>query len=219
MDILLKDILVKKFFMRGQKMRSNLSTKVFPLLFSILLLGLFPIYSYPYPELELEKDNSNYYLGVLAKGYPSSLVVSEFKFANAQVVRIKDNMVLFGINEKTKLTTFMKNLPFLKEVYVDAKDIKGTTSLKKDSLAREFLNLLHGKRLKKPHSSASEEIGLQKTGEDAGKMKISAGPGTVAKKQAKKPGPSGNMALIDRLIREKAKGIRAKQIVEKQEQK
>jgi hypothetical protein len=215
MDILKKDILVKKFFLRGQKMRLNLSTKVFPLLFSILLLGLFPIYSYPCPELELEKDNSNYYLGVLAKGYPPSMVVNEFRFANAQVVRLEGNMVLFGINEKTKLTTFLKNLPFLKEVYVDAADIKGITSLKKNSLAREFLNLLHGKRLKKPHPGASEEIGLLKTGEEAGKMEISAGPGTAAKKQVKKPGPSGNMALIDKLIREKAKNIRASKSVKK----
>jgi hypothetical protein len=76
------------------------------------------------------------------------MVVNEFRFANAQVVRLEDNIVLFGINEKTKLTTFMRNLLFLKEVSVDAKDIKGTTSLKKNSLAREFLNLLHGKRLK-----------------------------------------------------------------------
>jgi len=147
------------------------------------------------------------------------MVVNEFRFANAQVVRLEDNMVLFGINEKTKLTTFLKNLPFLKEVYVDAKDIKGITSLKKNSLAREFLNLLHGKRLKKTPPIAPEEMVSQKTGEDAGKMKISAGPGTAVKKQVKKPGPSGNMALIDSLIRKKAKEIRAKQIVEKQEQK
>lgn len=196
-------------------MNVNSRIKGFFLLFSILLLGLFTIYSYPYPEMELEKDSSNYYLGVLAKGYPPSMVVNEFRFANAQVVRLEDNMVLFGINEKTKLTTFLKNLPFLKEVYVDAKDIKGITSLKKDSLAREFLNLLHGKRLKKTPTITSEEIGPQKTGKDTGKMKISAGPGTAAKKQVKKPGPSGNMALIDKLIREKAKKIRAKKGVEK----
>ncbi len=193
----------------------NLRTKGFFLLFSILLLGLSPIYSYSYPGLELEKDNSNYYLGVLAKGYPPSMVVNEFRFANAQVVSLKDNMVLFGINEKTKLTTFLKNLPFLKEVYVDAKEIKGTTSLKKNSLAREFLNLLHRKRLKKSHPIASEEIGPQKTVKDAGKMKISAGPGTAVKKQAKKPGPSGNMVLIDKLIREKARNIRARKSVKK----
>jgi hypothetical protein len=100
---------------------------------------------YPYPE----KENSNYYLGVLENGYPPSLVVSEFRFANAQVVSIKDNMVLFGINEKTKLTTFLKNLPFLKEVYVDAKDVKANNSLRKNPMTREFLNLLQRDRLKK----------------------------------------------------------------------
>jgi len=57
----------------------NLSTKGFFLCLLILLLGVFTMYSYP--ELELEKNNSNYYLGVLENGYPPSLVVSEFRFA------------------------------------------------------------------------------------------------------------------------------------------
>lgn len=121
----------------------NLSTKGFFLCLLILLLGVFTMYPYP------EKENSNYYLGVLENGYPPSLVVSEFRFANAQVVSIKDNMVLFGINEKTKLTTFLKNLPFLKEVYVDAKDVKANNSLRKNPMTREFLNLLQRDRLKK----------------------------------------------------------------------
>jgi hypothetical protein len=123
--------------------------------------------------------------------------------------------VLFGINEKTKLTTFLKNLPFLKEVYVDAADIKGITSLKKNSLVREFLNLLHRKKSKETPPIASDEIGLQKPGKDAGTKKMSAAPGTDVKKQAKKPVPSGNMALIDKLIREKAKKIRASKSVKK----
>jgi hypothetical protein len=143
------------------------------------------------------------------------MVVNEFRFANAQVVRVEDNMVLFGINEKTKLTTFLKNLPFLKEVYVDTADIKGISSLKKNSLAREFLNLLHKKRLKKTPPVAAEDFGPQKTGKDAGEKKMSAGPEMAAKKQAKKPGTSGNMALIDKLIREKAKSLRASKRVEK----
>ena len=46
-------------------------------------------------------------------------------------------------------------------------------------------------------------------------MKISGGPGRAVKKQVKKPVPSGNMALIDKLIREKAKKIHAEQGVEK----
>jgi len=54
-------------------MNVNSSIKVFILLFSILLLALFPINLCP--EMELGKNNSNYYLGVLAKGYPPSMVV------------------------------------------------------------------------------------------------------------------------------------------------
>ena len=82
-----KIFLIKIYFFERCKMilKSSIKKKV-PLFFLILLLGVVPTFS--------EKENSNYYLGVLAKGYPPSLVANEFKFANARVVNIKDNMVL-----------------------------------------------------------------------------------------------------------------------------
>jgi len=101
----------------------NLSAKGFSPCFLILLLGVFTICSYSYPSLE--KENSNFYLGVLENGYPPSLVVSEFRFANAQLVSIKDNMVLFGINEKTKLTNFPEKPPIFKRGLRGCKGCKG----------------------------------------------------------------------------------------------
>jgi hypothetical protein len=165
------------------------------------------------------EDNSNYYLGVLAKGYPNSLVVSEFKYANARVVSMKGNMVLFGINENTKLTTFLKNLPFLEQVYVDAQDItdiKGDTSLKKNPLVREFLFLKQ--KHKNPKMTPSLSKGSPLEGITTAKGIVKGSPTTemALEKGSKKPAAKGNMALIDNLIREKAKKIRATKNKEKQ---
>lgn len=181
---------------------------IFIMFFLIVFAAVFTLYS------DSAEDNANYYLGVLAKGYPNSLVVSEFKYANARVVSMKGNMVLFGINENTKLTTFLKNLPFLEQVYVDVqdiKDIKGDTSLKKNPLVREFLFL------KQKHKNPGMSKGGPVEGITAGKGKVKGSPNTemALEKGNKKPAAKGNMALIDQLIREKAKKIRAKQGVEK----
>ena len=178
--------------------------------FLIVFSGLSTLYS------DSAEDNANYYLGVLAKGYPDSLVVSEFKYANARVVSMKDNMVLFGIDENTKLTTFLKNLPFLEQVYVDARDIrdlKGESSLKENPLVREFLFF------KQKHKTPKMTPSLSKGGPLEG-MAPAKGKGNVKgemtlEKGSKKPTAKGNMALIDQLIREKAKKIRAKKSVEK----
>jgi hypothetical protein len=181
--------------------------------FLIVFPGLSTLYS------DSAEDNSNYYLGVLAKGYPNSLVVSEFKYANARVVSMKGNMVLFGINENTKLTTFLKNLPFLEQVYVDAQDItdiKGDTSLKKNPLVREFLFLKQ--KHKNPKMTPSLSKGSPLEGITTAKGIVKGSPTTemALEKGSKKPAAKGNMALIDNLIREKAKKIRATKNKEKQ---
>jgi hypothetical protein len=175
----------------------------------MFFLIVFPAVSTLYSDSA--EDNANYYLGVLAKGYPNSLVVSEFKYANARVVSMKGNMVLFGIDENTKLTTFLKNLPFLEQVYVDAQDIKGDTSLKKNPLVREFLFL------KQKHKNPKMSKGSPVEGMTTAKGKVKGSPTTemALDKGNKKPAAKGNMALIDQLIREKAKKIRAKQGVKK----
>jgi hypothetical protein len=178
----------------------------------MFFLIVFPGVSSLYPDSA--EDNSNYYLGVLAKGYPNSLVVSEFKYANARVVSMKGNMVLFGIDENTKLTTFLKNLPFLEQVYVDAqdiKDLKGETSLKKNPLVREFLFLKQ--KHKNPRMSKGGPVEGMKPGKS--KMKGSPDTGMTLEKANNKPAAKGNMAVIDNLIREKAKKIRAKKGEEK----
>ena len=184
--------------------------------FFTLFLIVFVVVSTLYPESV--EDNSNYYLGVLAKGYPDSLVVSEFKYANARVVSMKNNMVLFGINENTKLTTFLKNLPFLEQVYVDVQDItviKGDNSLKENPLVREFLFLKQ--KNKTPKMTPSLSKGSPVEGITAGKGKVKGSPDTemALEKGSKKPAAKGNMALIDQLIREKAKKIRAMKNKEK----
>jgi hypothetical protein len=187
---------------------------VFFTLFLIVFLGASILYS------DTTEDNANYYLGVLAKGYPNSLVVSEFKYASARVVNMKGNVVLFGINENTKLTTFFKNLPFLEQVYVDVQDItviKGDNSLKENPLVREFLFLKQQHKNPKMTASLSKGSPLEGMTPAKGKMKGSPDTGMALEKGSKKPAAKGNMALIDQLIREKAKKIRAVKNKEKQE--
>jgi hypothetical protein len=172
----------------------------------IFLLGVLPLYS--------KQENSNYYLGVLAKGYPPGLVAGELRFANAQVVSIKDNMVLFGISEKTKLTTFLKNLPFLQEVYVEAEGIKGDGVLKKNPMAQEFLLLLRRDRFKKPKKSLKKRPDLT----SAGVKKSQEGSLSAAEAapKEKKPVLSGNMAVIDGKLREMVRDTRLKKSEGKQ---
>lgn len=194
-------------------MQQNSCITVFVTLFVIVFLGVSTLYS------DSAEDNANYYLGVLAKGYPNSLVVSEFKYANARVVSMKGNMVLFGINENTKLTTFFKNLPFLEQVYVDAqdiKDLKGDASLKKNPLVREFLFLKQKHKTPKMTPSLSKGSPVEGMTTAKGKMKGSPDTGMSMEKGSNKPAAKGNMALIDQLIREKAKKIRAMKNQEKQ---
>ena len=185
------------------------------LYFFILLLGTSTLYAVPGVR------NSNYYLGVLANGYPHSMVISEFRYANAEVVNIRDNSVLFGINENTKLTTFLKNLPFLQEVYVDAESLKGNISLNANPLAREFLFLLQPGKSQPGNPPHLKDLDLQDPGTATVIPQGSAddrGPalekGVLTKKTGLKSSQN-NMALIDKLIREKAKKNRAKQGAEK----
>ncbi|MGD2086439.1 MAG: hypothetical protein PVH61_09680 [Candidatus Aminicenantes bacterium] len=195
-------------------MRQYSRITIFITLFLFVYVGVSTLFS------DSPEDNANYYLGVLAKGYPNSLVVSEFKYANARVVSMKDNMVLFGINENTKLTTFLKNLPFLEQVYVDARDItdiKGDTSLKENPLVREFLFLKQ--KHKTPKMTPSLSKGSPVEGMTSAKGKVRGSPATkiTLEKGNKKTAGQGNMALIDQLIREKAKKIRASKDKEHQE--
>ena len=178
------------------------------LYFLIFLLGVSTLAAAPGVK------NSNYYLGVLAEGYPQSMVVSEFQYANAEVVNISDNLVLFGINENTKLTTFLKNLPFLKEVYVDAESLKGNISLNTNPLAREFLFLLQSSKTQPENPPHLKDKDLQGAGSQAVNPKnLDDVTGATLKKGSlvKDTGPKSsqnNMAVIDKLIREKAEKTR-----------
>lgn len=172
--------------------------------FLIFLLGVFTLFSSP------RVKNSNYYLGVLANGYPQSLVVSEFQYADAEVVNISDNLVLFGINGNTKLTTFLKNLPFLQDVYVDAESLKGNISLNANPLGREFLFLLQSGKTQPenpphlkdlgPQDSPTLTVNAKGSFDDSGSALAKGTPG----KKTGQESSQNNMAVIDKLIREKA---------------
>jgi hypothetical protein len=196
-------------------MKANYRLRNSYLYFLILLLGVSTLYAVP------RVKNSNYYLGVLANGYPHSLVISEFRYANAEVVNIRDKLVLFGINENTKLTTFLKNLPFLQEVYVDATDLKGNISLNANPLAREFLFLLQSGKAQPRSPAHLKDLGLQDHGTSTVNPQGSTddrGPAQEKDVLTKKSGlksSQNNMALIDKLIREKAEKNHAKQGMEK----
>jgi hypothetical protein len=178
--------------------------KILYLYFLILLLGVTTLLAAPGVK------NSNYYLGVLAEGYPQSMVISEFQYANAEVVNIDNNLVLFGIDENTKLTTFFKNLPFLKEVYVDAESLKGNISLSTNPLAREFLFLLQSDKAQPGNPPHLKNKDLQGAGSQVVNPKNPddvTGPTLKKGSLAKDTGPKtsqNNMAVIDKLIREKA---------------
>ena len=174
------------------------------LYFLIFLLGVTTLFAAPGVK------NSNYYLGVLANGYPHSLVISEFQYANAEVVNIENNLVLFGINGNTKLTTFLKNLPFLQDVYVDAESLKGNISLDTNPLAREFLFLLQSSKTQPenpphlkdlgPRDSPTLTVNNKGAADDSGVFLAKGSPG----KKTGQEGSQNNMAVIDKLIREKA---------------
>ncbi len=185
-------------------MKVQLCLKNLNLYFLILLLGVTTLLAAPGVK------NCNYYLGVLAEGYPQSMVISEFQYANAEVVNIDNNLVLFGINQNTKLTTFFKNLPFLKEVYVDAESLKGNISLNTNPLAREFLFLLQSSKTQPENPPHLKDLKLQ---DSPTPMVNSKGSDEAADFTLKKSAMTkntglktsqNNMAVIDKLIREKA---------------
>jgi len=200
-----------KLYVQEGKMKVHYHLKNLYLYFLIFLLGLSILCAAPGVK------NSNYYLGVLANGYPHSLVISEFRYANAEVVNLRDNLVLFGINENTKLTTFLKNLPFLQDVYVDAEGLKGNISLNTNPLAREFLFLLQSNKTQPENPPHLKGMNLQNSPTLTGNAKNSvdddADTGSTLKKGT--PGKKivqetsrNNMAVIDKLIREKAEKIK-----------
>ena len=178
------------------------------LYFLIFLLGVSTLCAAPGVK------NTNYYLGVLANGYPHSLVISEFQYATAEVVNINDNLVIFGINGNTKLTTFLKNLPFLQDVYVDAESLKGNISLNTNPLAREFLFLLQSGNTQPENPPHLKGMNLRESPSSAVNAKSSfddSGSPLAKGSLAKKPGQESsrnNMAVIDKLIREKAEKIK-----------
>jgi hypothetical protein len=189
-------------------MKVQYHLKNLTLYFLIFLLGVTTLFAAPGVK------NSNYYLGVLANGYPHSLVISEFQYANAEVVNIENNLVLFGINGNTKLTTFLKNLPFLQDVYVDAESLKGNISLDTNPLAREFLFLLQSSKTQPENPPHLKGMNLQESTSSAVNAKGSfddSGSPPAKGSLGKKPGQGNsqnNIAVIDKLIREKAEKIK-----------
>lgn len=169
-------------------MTLNLRNKGLAVIFLICVASTILMYSQ-------EQDANFYYLGVLRDGYPSSMVNSELRFAKAKVCGMTESIVLFGIDEKTQLTTFLKKLPFLAEIYVDAEEIDEKNLLKKNPLFQKF-RLLNNKKNPIPGHSKDKEN--KKT--------------TVMQQEVDKPSKAaastGNMVLIDKLIREKAVALR-----------
>ncbi len=82
------------------------------------------------------------YLGVLAKGYPDSLVRSQLALAHVDVRAIQDGMIIFSINENSKITRFFnKHLPFLEGVYLDRQAVLKNAKVAKTRIAQEFMAL------------------------------------------------------------------------------
>jgi hypothetical protein len=185
-------------------MKVQYHLKNLTLYFLIFLLGVTTLFAAPGVK------TTNYYLGVLANGYPHSLVISEFQYANAEVVNINDNLVIFGINGNTKLTTFLKNLPFLQDVYVDVESLKGNISLNTNPLAREFLFLLQSNKTQPENPPHLKDMSLQESPSSTVNTKGSvddSGSPLAKGSLGKKPGQENsqnNMAVIDKLNREKA---------------
>jgi hypothetical protein len=97
----------------------------------------------------------------------------------------------------------------------DITDIKGDTSSKENPQVREFLFLKQKHKNPKMTPSLSKGSPVEGITSGKGKMKGSPDTGMALEKGSNKPAAKGNMALIDQLIREKAKKIRAKKGEEK----
>ena len=87
------------------------------------------------------------YLGVLAKGYPESLLRSQLGMAQVSVYSIEEDMILFSIGQNTKITGFFnQSLPFLKGVYMDRQGVLKNSDVAKTKIAKKFMALLSGRK-------------------------------------------------------------------------
>lgn len=85
-------------------------------------------------------DRGLTYLGVLAKGYPDSLVRSQLALAKVEVHAIREGMIIFSVNANSKTTPFFnEHLPFLEGVYLDSTAVLQDAKAARTRIAREFI--------------------------------------------------------------------------------
>ncbi len=98
------------------------------------------------PRQRAEESPGISYLGVLEKGYPARLVARELARARVKVHAIQDGMVLFSINDESRLTPFFnKHLPFLDGVYLDRQALLKDAKAAKTRIGCKFMALCSGK--------------------------------------------------------------------------
>ena len=104
------------------------------LVFAVCFVGLF--------ALNVKAEKTVFYLATIAPGHSPNLVSRELAAANIEVVGIEEGLILFGINEKTHVTPFLKSVPFLNALYVDRGSVVGEESVYGKRLATVFLDLI-----------------------------------------------------------------------------
>ena len=129
------------------------------------------------------EDPAFFYLGPMIKGYPAGLITHELGRARARVVAIDKEWMIFGIDQKTKATKFLTNVPFMKYVHWEREGVLKDTSLKNNKIAQKFLEL------------CNRDDPTLKGGSSSKKGHIFQGQEGISK----------DMLALDRLIRKKAK--------------
>jgi hypothetical protein len=120
-----------RFFKGGKMKKSFLGAWVF--------LGILVSWGFA-----AKSDLSFCYLGVLADKYPVQLIRSELGRAGVNILDLKDGIILFETSGRTRITPFLKRLPFLKKVYTDGKAVlkdQRLKSLKDQRIPRKFAAL------------------------------------------------------------------------------
>jgi hypothetical protein len=152
------------------------------------IFGIFCIFFVTFSGLwaggkKQSKDPAFFYVGPMLKGYPVDLITHELGRARARVVTIDEEWMIFGINQKTKATKFLKNVPFMKYVHWEREGVLEDKSLKNKKIAQKFLEIC-------------DRVDPTKKGGSSSKK------GHIFQGQE---GISKDMLALDRLIRNKAK--------------
>ncbi len=109
------------------------------------------------------------YLARMTQGYSESVAIQGLTRAGAEVVSVGGGWIVFATNATTRLTPFMKNPPFARNVIADPATVLADPNLKDSPAGRDFLGATAKKARQalKPLSSTASGALVPTIGADA----------------------------------------------------